>query len=109
MAGVIQRERIPAFERLLWRACRGNVFLRQSDIDDVICDAVTVRVRLIIDFRSWYHRLRYVSVISRFSSLIGCVYFGLEMFRNVSYILDESEVIVGGILCKPGILFIISN
>ncbi|CAJ0941011.1 unnamed protein product, partial [Mesorhabditis belari] len=41
VAGVIQRERLPAFERLLWRACRGNVFLRQSDIDDVIQDAVT--------------------------------------------------------------------
>ncbi|CAJ0580626.1 unnamed protein product, partial [Mesorhabditis spiculigera] len=41
VAGVIQRERLPAFERLLWRVCRGNVFLRQSDIDDVIQDAVT--------------------------------------------------------------------
>ncbi|XP_053603228.1 V-type proton ATPase 116 kDa subunit a 1-like isoform X3 [Plodia interpunctella] len=33
VAGVILRERIPAFERMLWRACRGNVFLRQAEID----------------------------------------------------------------------------
>uniref|UniRef100_A0A9J2P8T7 V-type proton ATPase subunit a n=1 Tax=Ascaris lumbricoides TaxID=6252 RepID=A0A9J2P8T7_ASCLU len=41
VAGVIQRERLPAFERLLWRACRGNVFLRQSEITEPLSDAVT--------------------------------------------------------------------
>ncbi|TKR67945.1 hypothetical protein L596_024015 [Steinernema carpocapsae] len=41
VAGVIQRERIPAFERLLWRACRGNVFLRQSEITESLSDTVT--------------------------------------------------------------------
>ncbi|UMM24894.1 hypothetical protein L5515_004911 [Caenorhabditis briggsae] len=41
VAGVIQRERLHAFERLLWRACRGNVFLRTSEIDDVLNDTVT--------------------------------------------------------------------
>ncbi|CAB3403407.1 unnamed protein product [Caenorhabditis bovis] len=41
VAGVIQRVRLPAFERLLWRACRGNVFLRTSEIDDVLSDTVT--------------------------------------------------------------------
>ncbi|XP_021943453.1 V-type proton ATPase 116 kDa subunit a1 isoform X3 [Folsomia candida] len=38
VAGVILRERIPAFERMLWRACRGNVYLRQAEIDDPLCD-----------------------------------------------------------------------
>ncbi|KAI6171475.1 V-type proton ATPase subunit a [Aphelenchoides bicaudatus] len=41
VAGVIQRERLPAFERLLWRACRGNVFLRQSEITESLIDAHT--------------------------------------------------------------------
>ncbi|GMR40010.1 hypothetical protein PMAYCL1PPCAC_10205, partial [Pristionchus mayeri] len=41
VAGVIQRERIPAFERLLWRACRGNVFLRHSEIDEILNDTAT--------------------------------------------------------------------
>lgn len=41
---MIRRERLPAFERLLWRACRGNVFLRTSEIDDVLNDTITVRL-----------------------------------------------------------------
>ncbi|XP_069678673.1 V-type proton ATPase 116 kDa subunit a 1 isoform X3 [Periplaneta americana] len=38
VAGVILRERIPAFERMLWRACRGNVFLRQAEIESPLED-----------------------------------------------------------------------
>ncbi|XP_060600328.1 V-type proton ATPase 116 kDa subunit a 1-like isoform X2 [Ruditapes philippinarum] len=33
MAGVIPREKVPAFERMLWFACRGNVFLRYEEIN----------------------------------------------------------------------------
>lgn len=42
VAGVILRERIPSFERMLWRACRGNVFLRQTEIDSALEDPSTV-------------------------------------------------------------------
>uniref|UniRef100_H2UPV6 V-type proton ATPase subunit a n=1 Tax=Takifugu rubripes TaxID=31033 RepID=H2UPV6_TAKRU len=41
VAGVIGRERIPTFERMLWRVCRGNVFLRQADIEDSLEDPAT--------------------------------------------------------------------
>ncbi|XP_009992435.1 PREDICTED: V-type proton ATPase 116 kDa subunit a isoform 1 isoform X1 [Chaetura pelagica] len=40
VAGVINRERIPTFERLLWRVCRGNVFLRQAEIENPLEDPV---------------------------------------------------------------------
>lgn len=46
VAGVILRERIPAFERMLWRACRGNVFLRQAEIETPLEDPSTVSVQL---------------------------------------------------------------
>lgn len=42
VAGVIQRERIPGFERMLWRISRGNVFLRQSELDEPLEDPSTV-------------------------------------------------------------------
>uniref|UniRef100_A0A8C6KI18 V-type proton ATPase subunit a n=1 Tax=Nothobranchius furzeri TaxID=105023 RepID=A0A8C6KI18_NOTFU len=41
VAGVIGRERIPTFERMLWRVCRGNVFLRQANIEDPLEDPTT--------------------------------------------------------------------
>lgn len=42
VAGVILRERLPSFERLLWRACRGNVFLRQAEIESPLEDPSSV-------------------------------------------------------------------
>ncbi|KRT82227.1 hypothetical protein AMK59_3450, partial [Oryctes borbonicus] len=41
VAGVINRERIPAFERMLWRISRGNVFLRQAEIEEALEDPST--------------------------------------------------------------------
>lgn len=45
VAGVILRERLPAFERMLWRACRGNVFLRQAMIEAPLEDPSNVNVQ----------------------------------------------------------------
>merc|ERR1719210_3306099 len=41
VAGVILRERLPAFEKMLWRACRGNVFFRVAEIEDPLEDPHT--------------------------------------------------------------------
>ncbi|XP_011211500.1 V-type proton ATPase 116 kDa subunit a 1 [Bactrocera dorsalis] len=41
VAGVINRERVFAFERMLWRISRGNVFLKRSDLDDPLKDPST--------------------------------------------------------------------
>ena len=46
VAGVVLRERLPAFERLLWRACRGNVFLRQAEIETALEDPATVSITI---------------------------------------------------------------
>jgi len=51
VAGVILRERVPAFERMLWRACRGNVFLKQAQIDVPLSDPVTVSNLLLHNIR----------------------------------------------------------
>ncbi|XP_048757922.1 V-type proton ATPase 116 kDa subunit a 1-like isoform X2 [Ostrea edulis] len=41
VAGVIPREKVPAFERLLWFANRGNTFLKYDEIDQQLEDPVT--------------------------------------------------------------------
>uniref|UniRef100_A0A914BYS9 V-type proton ATPase subunit a n=1 Tax=Acrobeloides nanus TaxID=290746 RepID=A0A914BYS9_9BILA len=33
VAGVIRRDRISTFERILWRLCKGNVYVRTNDIE----------------------------------------------------------------------------
>ncbi|XP_021586810.2 V-type proton ATPase 116 kDa subunit a 4 [Ictidomys tridecemlineatus] len=40
-AGVINRERMASFERLLWRICRGNIYLKFSEMDMPLEDPVT--------------------------------------------------------------------
>uniref|UniRef100_A0A8C5D3B6 V-type proton ATPase subunit a n=1 Tax=Gouania willdenowi TaxID=441366 RepID=A0A8C5D3B6_GOUWI len=50
VAGVIGRERIPTFERMLWRVCRGNVFLRQAEIEDPLEDPTLVHKSVFIIF-----------------------------------------------------------
>lgn len=45
VAGVIQRERVPGFERMLWRISRGNVFLRRAELDKPLEDPATVRFK----------------------------------------------------------------
>lgn len=42
VAGVIQRERVPGFERMLWRISRGNVFLRRTELEVALEDPATV-------------------------------------------------------------------
>ncbi|XP_046398900.1 V-type proton ATPase 116 kDa subunit a1-like [Ischnura elegans] len=41
VAGVIPRERVPGFEKMLWRISRGNVFLRQAEIEEPLEDPKT--------------------------------------------------------------------
>jgi hypothetical protein len=39
----MNRDKIPAFELMLWRFCRGNAFLKTADLNELIEDPQSVR------------------------------------------------------------------
>ena len=41
LTGVIRRDKVIPFERVLWRATRGNAFLRKADIEESLRDPAT--------------------------------------------------------------------
>lgn len=43
VAGIMNREKMHGFELMLWRLCRGNVFLKTAEIPEAIEDAQTVK------------------------------------------------------------------
>jgi len=38
----MNRDKLPNFELMLWRLCRGNVFLKTSEIEEPIEDSQSV-------------------------------------------------------------------
>lgn len=54
-AGVIKRERMVPFERLLWRACRGNIYLKYTEMDTPLEDPITVGILLLSSVPFYVH------------------------------------------------------
>jgi len=71
VTGVILRDKVPGFERLLWRACRGNVFLRHVPVSEELRDPVTDEVLhkevIIIFFQSDALRNRVTKICDAYS------------------------------------------
>ncbi|KAH9282027.1 V-type proton ATPase subunit [Echinococcus granulosus] len=74
VAGVILRENLPAFERMLWRACSGNVFLKQAEIELPIEDLLTgeevYKTVFIIFFQGDQLKMRVTKICEGFHATI---------------------------------------
>lgn len=42
MSGLIQRVKVEAFERMLWRVCKGYTILSYAEVDENLADLDTV-------------------------------------------------------------------
>lgn len=45
VSGLIQRVRVEAFERMLWRVCKGYTILSYAEVDESLADLDTVSSR----------------------------------------------------------------
>lgn len=64
VSGLVPRDKSIAFERILFRATRGNVFLKQDSIEEPVIDPVTGQKVIRI---SIYNFLNHVTKSPRFS------------------------------------------
>lgn len=102
VAGVINRERVPAFERMLWRISRGNVFLRQAEIDKPLEDPSTgdkiYKTAFVTFFQGEQLKNRIKKVCSGFhASLYPCPHSHTEreaMVKGVRTRLEDLNLVL---------------
>ncbi|XP_076248904.1 V-type ATPase subunit a family protein Vha100-2 [Calliopsis andreniformis] len=96
VAGVINRERVPAFERMLWRISRGNVFLRQVELDKPLEDPSTgdkiYKTAFVTFFQGEQLKSRIKKVCSGFhASLYPCPHNPVEREEMVTGVRTRLE------------------
>lgn len=102
VAGVVQRNRVPAFERMLWRISRGNVFLRQAEIDEPLKDPTTgheiYKTVFVVFFQGEQLKSRIKKVCAGFhATLYPCPSTTVErkeMFTGVKTRLEDLNIVL---------------
>ncbi|KAJ5679378.1 hypothetical protein N7462_007622 [Penicillium macrosclerotiorum] len=78
VAGVIPRDRIGAFERILWRTLRGNLYMNQSEIPEAIIDPTNndeVHKNVFVIFA---HGKNILAKIRKISESLGASLYGVD-------------------------------
>ena len=78
VAGVIPRSRIAAFERILWRTLRGNLYMNQSEIPKAIVDPATgeeVQKNVFVIFA---HGKEVIAKIRKISESLGADLYSVD-------------------------------
>lgn len=78
VAGVIPRERIAAFERILWRTLRGNLYMNQSEIPEPIINPENneeIRKNVFVIFA---HGKEIISKIRKISESLGAELYSVD-------------------------------
>ncbi|XP_034944898.1 V-type proton ATPase 116 kDa subunit a isoform X2 [Chelonus insularis] len=102
VAGVVNRERVPAFERMLWRISRGNVFLRQAELEKPLEDPNTgngiYKTVFVAFFQGEQLKSRIKKVCAGFhASLYPCPHSNaerLEMLKGVRTRLEDLNLVL---------------
>lgn len=78
VAGVIPQERIGAFERILWRTLRGNLYMNQSEIPDPIIDPTNNDEIYKSVFVIFAHGKNILAKIRKISESLGASLYGVD-------------------------------
>jgi V-type H+-transporting ATPase subunit a len=78
VAGVIPRERIAAFERILWRTLRGNLYMNQSEIPEDIINPETNESVSKNVFVIFAHGREIIAKIRKISESLGADLYSVD-------------------------------
>jgi V-type H+-transporting ATPase subunit a len=78
VAGVIPRERMAAFERILWRTLRGNLYMNQSEIEEKIIDPETNEGTSKNVFVIFAHGKEIIAKIRKISESLGADLYSVD-------------------------------
>jgi len=78
VAGVIPRERIAAFERILWRTLRGNLYMNQSEIPEAIVNPENNEETYKNVFVIFAHGKEIIAKIRKISESLGADLYSVD-------------------------------
>lgn len=78
VAGVISRDRVPTLERILWRALRGNLYMKQSEIPEPLIDPTNNEAIMKNVFLIFAHGKEIIAKIRRISESMGAKMYNVD-------------------------------
>ncbi|KAI9810367.1 MAG: H(+)-transporting V0 sector ATPase subunit a [Phylliscum demangeonii] len=78
VSGVISRDRIAAFERILWRTLRGNLYMNQTEIPEPLTDPATNEPTHKNVFVIFAHGKEIVAKIRKISESLGADLYSVD-------------------------------
>lgn len=78
VTGVISRSRIQTFERVLWRALRGNLYMNTAEIDEPIVDPDSDEVVDKNVFAIFAHGREIINKIKKISDSLGGTLYSVD-------------------------------